>query len=62
MNTNREEGKKDNTHEKKDAIYLNMFFFFFDKKNWGGGGNWFLYLGVTIVAPYPLGPEGTGEP
>ena len=25
MKTNREEGKKDNTHEKKDAIYLNMF-------------------------------------
>jgi hypothetical protein len=27
-----------------------------------GRPEWLTYLGVTIVAPYPLGPEGTGEP
>jgi hypothetical protein len=42
----------------------NIFFFFFDKKKLGRRGRpeWLPYLGVTIVAPYPLGPEGTGEP
>ena len=39
-------------------------FFFFLIKILGKRGRpeWLPYLDVIIVAPYPLDPEGTGEP
>ena len=47
------------------TLHLNCkHYFLIKKKNLGRKGRpeWLPYLDVTIVAPYPLGLEGTGEP
>ena len=52
------------THTDDLIPILISFSFSFLIKELGrrGRSEWLPYLSVTIVAPYPLGPEGTGEP
>ena len=61
MSPNTKEKEVKNSSQDLHETKFDFFFFLIKKLGRRGRPEWLSYLGVTIVAPYPLGPEGTGE-